>query len=430
MRPQAEVVFYFSPRSWYRGENPSQYEEVLIMIRKDVEAVVRNSGLWNGDQEQSHAFVLSPAILEVSEEKAKELNSLARALRECLSGIGCLLKEPFVSEIVRASTPRSYDLVQCLHPWKVPVVCKVDMMEDMNGEWWIAEIDGVNKRGFGWALLERRVTQTLYSSARLPENLCAPLARAVSARGEKRFLLIAPSREMYYKPGFFIFAREMEKFGIEVIMASQRKALELVSKGIVHILLDWPIVDHDELESEIKNKYMKGEIDFLLPPKPFFGSKAMLAVLRNDHEDLELEKLLLANIPGDSLAIVRGFIPETRLVGKEEAILRGGQPVIKKVFASGMNGVWFEDDEKYVLALQRAYDHPYSHVIQRKVVPGMRSFPYFTSEGELKKDFFHIRVIVNFDLEGGRFTDLDITATKDRKVHATKDCLQFGAVLV
>ena len=60
------------------------------MQRHEFESIVQNSGLWDGNRKNTHRFILSPAVFEISVDQKETLTRLGEALQDCLAGFGCI----------------------------------------------------------------------------------------------------------------------------------------------------------------------------------------------------------------------------------------------------------------------------------------------------------------------------------------------------
>lgn len=420
-------------------------------MRERIEQIVTESGLWDDGRRESHSFLLSPEVLMVSRERLKALDLLAGALRDCLTGMGCLMAEvsrsteaprgfDWFRNAVLANTPEQYRHAHLRHPWKVPTVCMVDMLEDEAGRWWIAEIDGTNKRGFGYAVLMHRIAQTIMPDALLLPGVATSCIDVLRSAEVSKLLLIAPAPELYYRPWFTILKRALESDGVEVEVAFERRSLAALREKTYAVALDWPLTRHRALDSLLEENYARGGLDFLLPPKPFFGSKALLAVLKNELGDKPLEDTLCHYIPPRSLTRVREYIPETYFPGcivrtddgwtdPEGEFSTPGDYLIKRTLSSGMKGVLFPDDPNYEAVLKSGPFalHPFRFVIQRIITNRLRPLQFFSADGASLEEKRQLRISCYFDLVKGALADIDVTACQGREIHGGKDALLFGA---
>ena len=442
--------------------------------------VMDQSKLWEGSQRSTHGFLLSPDVYHVSDEHQNQLEKLCPALNECLSGFGRLVAIAQTPEFVRTNAyrlintvanvgaPLYYRDAQFRRPSCLPVVCKCDLMDATDGTLKIAEIDGINKHGFGYGALVNRLRDAIGDHD--PES-CYPgiahtIAQAINqpkvkyracpspdGRYNRRNLppmvsytelewcelgLLFGEHERFYLPEFRVFADEMKRYKVKVTMVGERD-LKLKEGEVTNlpsrILVDLPAcVRNPQLSETLAGMYVKGEVDFLLPPKPFLSSKGVMALLRNDEHDEDLECTLRSQISSSALATVRAHLPPTYLVTRRnlgfirDVLTGSGTPyVLKAVISNGMKGTIFMEDSRYetVLAeLSKIGDG--SYILQEEVVNKPETFNYFQPDGELRDDTWYKRMIVHF--ARGLVADIDITARRDKKVHGAKDCLQLGVI--
>ncbi len=423
-------------------------------MHERIKRVVLESGLWSGGRESSHGFVLSPSVYEVSGERRDELQAIGAALHDCLGGLGRIAAIAFnpqlgrsnvwgmIGRALRTGVPEIYrDLVQ-FKPGKVPSICKVDIMESEDGSFRIAEIDGHNKHGLGYSTLAARIRRAVMPSAEIFPGVSEALARETRRHGEESVVLLYADQERFYLPEFCVLRDELATLGIELIVVAENDVwvedgrVLLADDDREHkLFVDFPFMYYNlKLNKALAELFRDGKVDFLIPPKPFFGSKAVLAFLRNDLANEEIEGILRSQIPISSLELLRRYIPETYLIhkGREEEYWRGlcGERrfVLKEAISSGMKGVVFSDEPYFGAVMERACGSYYRFILQEEVINRSRSFQYFTDNGELLRDEWFLRITVHYSVR--RIADVVVTARRDRKVHGATDCLQLGAVIV
>ncbi|MFA6095765.1 MAG: hypothetical protein WC767_02880, partial [Candidatus Paceibacterota bacterium] len=201
--------------------------------------------------------------------------------------------------------------------------------------------------------------------------------------------------------------------------------------------LDLPFLfKKPELYEAMTAAYKRGDVSFIIPPKPFLGAKGALALLRNDTGNPGVEAITKAFIRSRSLELVRGYIPETVLVGKraasnDEAKRRVAEKrhVLKESISSGMKGTVFSDEDGFATTLERAGQSYMSWILQEEVANQPQRFSWFVNgEGnepriETADDWF-MRVTVHY--VNRKLADVIVTARRDKAVHGGKDCLQLG----
>lgn len=424
-----------------------------MITRKQLEQVVADSGLWNSGQE-NYKFVLSPDVFRLSCAQKQEVEELGTSLQECLSGLGriaAIAATPTLSScemwgrigrILRVGLPSLYNGLATIRPGRTPTICKVDIMEDNQSHLHVAEIDGHNKHGLGYSTLGQRFRKLCFPKAQAFPGVAVALAKAVKAQNPKsaNLVVLYADQERFYDPDFRILQQEMQKYGVQVNVVPELKLAEKKSAELKEFLksqtlwLDLPVMYHnDRLGKMLAEFYQEGRVDFLLPPKPFFGSKAVLGLLRNEERDEELEAVLRSQIPGKYLTSLRRFLPQTFLIrkGRDPAfwqeLCRHKRFVLKECVASGMKGTIFSDDEEFEAELARACQSQFLYVLQEEVPVATRRFSYFDEEGDLKEDRWYTRITVHFNFK--KVADVIATARPDKKVHGAPDCLQLGTII-
>lgn len=423
---------------------------------EQVRQIVLDSGLWNDGRISSHGFILSPSIYKIAPGKRAELEAIGIALRECLSGLGRIMSiacDPklgrnrtwgMIARAFRTGIPAIYHDVLTLNPGNTPSICKVDVMESIEGSYQIAEIDGHNKHGLGYSVLAARIRKVIIPEAQTFPGVALALSEEIVRRGKSDATLLYAEQERFYLPEFHILQNELSTLGVKLRVVAENdlssdevRLLIDDNRGEPVLFIDFPFLYYNrQLNTLLAEGYRKGEIDFLIPPKPFLGSKAILALLRNEAGDSELEAILKSQIRSSSLELFRRYIPETHLVSK----LRGRTSeeywrnlcsskrfVLKESISSGMKGTVFMEDPHFGVMMKRACDSYYRFILQKEVNNHPQIFQYFTDGGSLQQDEWFMRITVHYSLR--QIADVIITARRDKKVHGALDCLQLGAVL-
>ena len=425
-----------------------------VVMYQQIRQVVLESGLWDNDRELSHGFILSPSVYEVPRGKRNELEAIGVALHECLAGLGRIAAIAFspklsyssrwrtIAKVLYTGVPAIYRDIMLLNPGRVPSICKVDIMESDEGHYRIAEIDGHNKHGLGYSTLAARIRRAIMPQAEAFPSVTKTLVEEIKRRGQTSLVLLYADQERFYLPEFCILRSELAGHGIEVVVVAESDVRIDSGRVIMgrddrdhRLFVDLPFLYHNqELNSLLAARYQAGEIDFLLPPKPFLGSKAVLALLRNDIGDQELEAILKSQIRSASLDLLRQYIPETYLVHKsaKENYWRGQcnsrRFVLKEAISSGMKGTVFMDDSHFNSIMDRACDSYYRFILQEEVTNRSQSFDYFVDGGCLRQGQWFIRITAHYAVR--RLADIIVTARKDKKVHGAPDCLMLGTIVV
>ncbi|MBI3120015.1 MAG: hypothetical protein HYZ08_00190 [Candidatus Kerfeldbacteria bacterium] len=346
-----------------------------------------------------------------------------------------------IGKVLRTGIPVQYHEIMLMHPSRTPSILKVDLMETTEG-FRIAEIDGHNKHGLGYSTLAARIRRAVMPDAEVFSGVAAALAAEVRRRGENRVVLLYARQEQFYLPEFRILQAELQRLGVELVVVEEQEVRMRDGRVVTrdgadcNLFVDFPFFYHNPpLNALLVSRYRSGEIDFLIPPKPFLGSKAVLALLRNDLGDEELEAILKSQIPAASLRLLRQYIPTTYLIykrkeGREfwDSPYRDIPFVLKESISNGMKGTVFEDDPHFQETMGHACGSYYRYILQQEVTNRPQEFSSFTPDGRSVLGEWYTRVTVHFAVR--RVADIVVTARQDKKVHGAPDCLQIGAVIV
>jgi hypothetical protein len=413
-------------------------------------SVMSESGLWNGNRKQTHAFLLSPSIYRITETQRQELRKLGYAIHDCLVGLSHIAVIAYdqslnygrqwlqARRVFSTGVPRIYQELQGMNVRHVPRLLKVDLMVDQDGNFKIAEIDGHNKHGLGYSTLSLRFRQALYPEAQGLPGAAKSLAEATRKLGHNHVTLLYADQERFYLPEFEVAQQELAKHGITCTVTGEMEIDKTrLDKGL---FIDLPFLNkRPSLYERILSGYRDGQVHFIIPPKPFLGAKGLLALLRNDEGDPELEALLRSFIKKSSLECVRSFIPETVLVGKlahgfsavKERVSRK-RFVLKESISSGMKGTIFSDDGDFDQVLTRACATNLNWILQEEVANAPQTFSWYengSGEPELKTaDDWFMRVTTHY--VNHELADIIVTARRDKAVHGAKDSIQIGTIVV
>ena len=413
-------------------------------IKKIIERTILDSGLWDNGRKVSHGFILSPDVYVLAKDKQKEFEKIGLALYDCLAGLGKIAAMTvnskissgraweMIKRVLRTGIPKSYRDIQVLCPNFLPYICKVDFIEGIDGRFWITEIDGYNKHGLGYSTLAAKITKAIQPKAKIFPGVAEVISQAIKRLNEKanELVLLYANQERFYLPEFSILQQELNNYGINLFVASED---EFKIKKSHWLFIDFPLLSNLKLKESLIQLYQKREINFLIPPKPFFSSKAVLALLKNDIQDKELETILKSQIPLSSLEKIREYIPETYIINKREKedywrkLSQSGQFIIKETFSSGSKGIVFPDESNFNQVLKKACCSGYSFILQKRIINASNKFSYFTDSGELEQDKWYSRFTVHFAHK--QVANMIITARKNKRVHGALDCLQIGVTL-
>lgn len=449
------------------------------MVTHDaVHAVVSNSGIWAGEQRKTHAFLLSPDVYEITSAERDALEQLGGAINACLSGISYMYAvslDPkqakgrtwgMIGRALRTGMPKYYRDLAFLQSKRPPDICKVDFMRTPDGRHMIAEIDGHNKHGLGYSVLAARMRRAVSQNGTAFPGVAHALAEAVWSpsltdvrsrlawhngvvykEGEptdpefwaKPLVLLYADQERFYLPECLILRDELRTLGVNLTVVAESdvkvagNAIKIPGLNAApKLFVDFPFMFHNTaLVSTLSERYRAGTIDFLIPPKPFLGAKVVLALLRNDEREPELEAILAEHIPGEHLDAVRKAIPVTLLLHKRfkngALAESGARYVLKESVSSGMKGTLFADDPDFLDVFERAKTSNYQYVFQEEVRNQEMPFRHFNGTGEPIRGTWYMRVTAHYTAAG--VADIVVTATRDKRVHGGNQCIMLGTTI-
>ncbi len=414
-----------------------------------ISQVVTQSGLWDGTRRQSHAFLLSPSVFAITHTQHQELNGLGVALFDCLLGlshIAVIAYDPkvnydgawrFARRVFSAGVPHAYVPLQAANFKHIPRLLKVDVMVDNQGNFKIAEIDGHNKHGLGYATLVKRIREAIYPKANALPGTVSLLAQEIRRLGHEHITIFYGDQERFYIPEFEIAADELRKHSIHCSVISEMEAKE--ESLIQGLFLDLPFLYRKkELYDYIIPAYQEGAVQFIIPPKPFLGSKGTLALLRNDSHNEHLEAILCSFIKRSSLETIRRYTPEILLIGRHaerieatEQRMKEKRYVLKESISSGMKGTIFSDDPSFEKVLARACKAHANWIIQKEVTNMPQELSWYETDNnkvalKTSQDWF-MRVTLQY--VNRQLGDIVVTACRNKAVHGAKNCIQIGSVV-
>jgi hypothetical protein len=414
-------------------------------MKKTLERVIAESKIWEGMQKETHAFLLSPDVYRLRIAQKEELTKLGACLYDCLVGLSKMAFIAYedkiqnqgawilIRKVFSSGVPKIYTKAQGIFPSHIPRLLKVDFLVDEQGSLKIAEIDGHNKHGLGYATLGKRCREVVHPTAETCVGAVAALSEEIRRLGYRKINFLYADQERFYLPEFKIAQNEFRSNGIDCKLFSETEASEDdLREGL---FLDLPFLqERPDLYTSAIDAYRSGKTDFIIPPKPFLGAKGALALLRNDAMDQQLEAILCSFINKSSLESVRSYIPTTHLVGsqlKNSAFVMDDTRnfVLKKSISSGMKGVVFSDDPRFAVSLAAAQSSKLNYVLQEEVRGRVHSFSYYKNGEEFaaRSNDWYARVTVHYI--NRNLGDITVTARQDKSVHGAKDCLLLGTVI-
>lgn len=425
-----------------------------------IEKMVVESGIWNGARKETHQFLLTPEIFPLGQTEVSWLRELGPAITECLSGLGRMATISADQDLAKNQTWHMirrlaqfevspvFRELQIARPSAVPHVFRIDVVEGQDGKLYLVEIEATKSHGLGYASLFAKVGQALGGTRCLP-GVILSLVKEVKRRSEeselKNLVLLYSDSEKFYLPEFEVLGAQLKIHGVNLVIASE---YEVAVKGESLLVRGDPVIDplllclpifcgsrarnpNREAEKAVALLYKNKIVDCLIPPKPFLGSKSMMALLRNDTKNEEVEAILRSQIDAKALRIVRDSMPETFLVEPNFALpnisMENGY-VLKEVVSSGAHGICFSDDPKFEGVLKVALKSKGRFVLQKVVKTRARSLRFFP-KGESVENVqsWHTRIGVFYIAR--ELAEVCVTGCRLPPVHGGKDAIFMGTVL-
>lgn len=421
----------------------------VMAQRETVEQMVRMSGLWDGQRAETHKFILSPSLFRITPSQADTLRACAAALQDTLAGLsriaaiaadnglGSTKTWAVIRQMLSLGVPKAYRDIQFAKPTRIPGICKVDFMLGEDGKFYIAEIDGHNKHGLGYTTLIGNISRALAPQAERFPGVPELLGEYIKKRtnGVKQATLLYGDQERFYLPEFNILRDNLQLQGVQLDVISETDFNPVSLPDRPLLFIDFPFLyRRPELNTVLAEKYKTGDIDFVIPPKPWFGAKTVLALLRNDLDNPEWDAILRSHIPAASLELTRSHLPRTFVITKDKPreywtdLVSRQRFVLKESISSGMKGTVFSDDPEFPGLLDKALTSPNTSILQEEVANAPQLFQYFGEDGNTYVDSWFMRVTVFFSMR--QVVEIDVTARRDKKVHGAKDCIQIGTIIV
>lgn len=207
---------------------------------KNVVSFLEFTGMWAPENRAKYDFLLSPEVFPIRKDWEEQLVGFAKILRE-----------HFVIKV-----------------GGFPALCKVDLMVDQKDNLKIVEVDGLNKRAFGYAILERKIALIFgHEQKKLFPGNEHSLKRMLNG---KKLFVVVPGREKYYRFGFDFLVDALRGLGIQAAWGHEKAAVRFlreISLGQV-VLLDAPVTGHTECDEQLTRGW-----EVLIPNKSFFPRK-------------------------------------------------------------------------------------------------------------------------------------------------------------
>ena len=396
------------------GLRRDQLEEYLVRI-----------GYWKYEEfRKRHAYVLSPSAYVMS---VTQQDALARLGKAAYAGISKLSGELSRLARERSLTNNEAQFLKLagkstrglLAPHELdgdaPPLLKIDLIQDVDGNYRVAEVDSYNARGFGYfALLDGTIPEGF---SRVGEGIRV-LAQCMQDRQrspDAEWFIIISDFERFYETVFGILASTLARHGVHVRLVREQEAATVLSKSEYPHVLIIPESMHayPAVREQIVARYCDGDIRTLYPPAAYLGSKAFLPFLA-------------------AQAGMREFIPPCALVSKKFDPMAGfnGAPlVLKGVMSSGMKRIVFSDLEPDRFSASygaaRGTKNPV-WILQEQVPQTPIPIVVFDSDGRRTKRSYFLRITAYATAKG--FLGAEVTGREDRMVHGAPDCIQIPVI--
>lgn len=400
--------------------------------RHALEYELDENGYWgNSEREKRYAYVLSPSAYVMTAAQAERLDRLAHATYGAVKNLSERLTDlatrrtttneeaQFVSMARNASrglmTPDETG-------GAVPPVIKVDLMQDAEGCYRIAEVDSYNPRGLCYlALLERTVPKGM---PRIGSGMVefASMLKSVGDP-EKPWRILVSDFERFYAPAFDILAssvfykngmnvRALDESGIKALVSA------LPADEALQVLMIPESIQDIALRDCLLGLYRQDRLRTLYAPTAYLGSKAFLPYLRSQ--------------PG-----MDEFIPRSSFVSKKHDPLAGvnGTPVVLKgCMSSGLKQVVFSarNQERFLseYAAARKTKRPV-WVLQEEVRQASFPVEVFTGPYVPNKEVttvqeYFLRLTAYVTQKG--ILGVEVTGRPEPDVHGAPDCIQIPVV--
>lgn len=398
------------------------------ITRESLVRTLTESGLWSGESDSRYGYTLSPCAYGISKKQARELEYLSRGIYRALKlldrRLNSLGSDPGPNKadarFLRLSKTGTKNLLSprdC--DSNLPPVVKVDLVQDCNGAFKVAEVDAYNPRGLGYlCLLGSTVGKEVN---RFPGIgvLCSLFASM--RRGTTPWFIIVSEYERYYEPAFGVLVKTLQEYGIPAKLVREsylaERGVDEVFGTFAQILcVPESLYTHPQVRSRLMERYRRGSIYSLFPPKAYLGSKGFLPYL-SQQESAE------------------AYIPTTSLVSRRDDpyvhIDKEANTVLKATVSSGMKQVFFSDldtsDFQVKLAEARSLEYPV-WVLQEQIPQTPSSVDVYSGYGCVTQGDYYFRVIAHITEYG--ILDVEVTGRPDRKVHGAPDCIQLPSILV
>mgnify|MGYP001560334296 FL=1 len=302
--------------------------------------------------------------------------------RSTMDGLKASSPSP-VSSVLFDGLSADYQALGIRHPQCYPVLTRIDLMVDTDGNWKIAEIDPSNKHGMGFALATR------YESGAGERQKLLSLLEPHVRQNDITTIVIGRKESFYTREQKYFAGKLQEHTGRTIDVMPEDLVENWVNSD--SLMLDFPICHNPAAFKKLSRFFLgTGPGHFINPPRHMLGGKALMT-LPYEHE----EWLESAGMGESEIVELRKYLPPTYL----------GPFIGKEVFSSGAKGVFFDAVGK--------------KIVFQKYIPQRR----FSLGGEER----FIRMACHF--VGSSLGELTVTATKSLPVHGGNDSINYHVVV-
>jgi hypothetical protein len=406
----------------------------LGLSREYLEDYLKKCGYWANPTRRSQlSYNLSPSAYVATHKQEDELERLARATYAAVYGLNLKLIKYAqdtkagneAARLVKLANNAARGLLKPIDGEdRIPPMIKIDLIQDPNGKYWIAEVDTYNPRGFGFAaMLEESLEPTL-KVRRFPGM--AQVARILKTNGipgTQPWFVLVSDFERFYRPTYELFSDSLKRNGIHAptieattLYDGLRDTKNIQMQAGVFCIPDTLFKEDPAVRELLLSFYKDGVLKAVYPPVAYLGSKAFLPYLRGYPEMDQF-------IPKTALVGMKYQKPELHSLGQKEMML-------KAAVSSGMKGVYFSDldGDQFTARLEEARaQRNSSWILQEQVEQTPLPIVVFDEEGKRVTRDYYLRVTAYISVNG--IVDVEVTGRPDRKVHGAPDCIQIPVIL-
>ena len=226
-----------------------------------------------------------------------------------------------VSDVLFGGLEKDYQSLGMMHPERCPLLTRVDLMVDVDGNWKIAEIDPSNKHATGFSLATR-----LESGAGARQKFLSLLAPYIT----EDMTIVLARKETFFRFEQRFFAEKLAEFTRKKVTVVPEDKLKTLDEGLI---LDFPFCD-SMCRELLGRRFQDRPESFVNPPRHHLGGKALMT-LPWEHE----KWLESAGMGQPEIQELKTYLPPTY----------SGPFVGKEVFSSGAKGVNFDSIGKHTV---------------------------------------------------------------------------------